>query len=56
MGLLQKDKENESDERAKFDKEVERIMGRGWDRENAERIAVDANPTGLWVNFLSNAI
>lgn len=55
-GLFQKERENEFDEREKFDREVERIMGRGWDRENAERIAVDANPTGLWVKFLSNAI
>lgn len=56
MGLLQKDRENENDERVKFDKEVERIMGRGWDRENAERIAVEANPTGLWAKYLTNAV
>jgi hypothetical protein len=54
MGLLQKERENENDERAKFDKEVERIMSEGWDRVNAEQIAVDANVTGQWMKFLGN--
>lgn len=54
-GLLQKDRENEFDERAKFEKELERVMADGWDRENAIAIVKAADTTGRAEIFLHDA-
>lgn len=51
-GLLQKERENEHDERAKFENELLRVMAEGWDRENAIAVVKAADTTGRAAMFL----
>lgn len=51
-GMFQKERENEHDERAKFERELDRVMAEGWDRENAVAVVTTADTTGRAAMFL----